>query len=319
MSFAWRAFSRTFAAALLVAVVTVSASAAEPLVDVSWLKANLGKPGVVILDLRSGGGATKQTYLAGHIPGAVFTDYAKDGWREKNKAGVAGMLPAPDKLEALIGRLGIDNQSHVVLVANGKTAADMGAATRVYWTLKVLGHDTVSILDGGHLAWIAPVGPDKKPVNPLETADVKPAAKTFTARLRNEMLVSRADVAAALANKTPLIDNRPYDFHVGLTKSPAAKRAGTLPGASHMPEGWVTENGGGHFRSKAQIGKLYAVQSIPTQGDQITFCNTGHWASLGWFVSSEILGNKTARMYDGSMAEWTQDPAAPVEQKVKAE
>ncbi|MGH6815294.1 MAG: sulfurtransferase, partial [Hyphomicrobiaceae bacterium] len=46
-------------------------------------------------------------------------------------------------------------------------------------------------------------------------------------------------------------------------------------------------------------------------------CSTGHWASLGWFVSSEILGNKDAKMYPGSMAEWTADAGRPVEQKVK--
>ncbi len=72
----------------------VAAWAAEPLVDVAWLKANLGKPGMVILSVRSGGGVGKDAWLKGHIPGAVFTDYAKDGWREKTAAGIEGQLPA---------------------------------------------------------------------------------------------------------------------------------------------------------------------------------------------------------------------------------
>lgn len=29
----------------------------------------------------------------------------------------------------------------------------------------------------------------------------------------------------------------------------------------------------------------------------------------------EVLGNKNTTMYDGSMAEWTADPARPVENK----
>lgn len=292
------------------------ASAAEPLVDVAWLKANLGKPNIVVLDVRSGGGVPKPAFLAAHIPGSVFTDYAKDGWREKNAAGVAGMLPAPAKLEQLIGRLGIDNSTHVVLVALGKTAADMGTATRLYWTFKVLGHDAVSVLDGGFLGWIAQVDKDKRPVNPLASGDTPVTPKTFKASVRKQMLVSRDDVKSAVTAGTTLVDNRPYDFFVGITKSPAAKRSGTLPGAKHVPEGWLTENGGGKFRTKAVLAKLYAHQSVPTSGDQITFCNTGHWASLGWFVASEILGNKSVRMYDGSMAEWTSDPAAPVEQRI---
>ncbi len=302
--------------ALMTLAAPLMAHAAEPLVSVAWVKAQLGKPGIVFLDVRSGAGVTKDVYLKGHIPGAIFTDYAKSGWREKTSAGVEGQMPAPDKLEQVIGRHGIDNASHVVLIAEGRSAADMGAATRIYWTLKVLGHDAVSILDGGFTAWLAEVDKDKRPVNPLEAQDVTPAAKTFKTSLRPDMLVSRDDVKQAIVSKTPLIDNRPYDFHVGLTKSAAAKRAGTLPNAQSVPEGWLTENGGGNFRSKAQLAKIYATQQVSTSGDQITFCNTGHWASLGWFVSSEILGNRQARMYSGSMAEWTQDASAPVDRKV---
>jgi thiosulfate/3-mercaptopyruvate sulfurtransferase len=304
--------------ALAVLAWPLSARAAEPLVRVAWLKANLGRPGVALLDVRSGAGVSKETWLRGHIPGAVFTDYVKGGWREKMD-GVEGQLPPIEKLEALIGRHGIDNATHVVLIPEGRTAQDMSAATRLYWTFKVLGHDEISILDGGFVAWLSDIDKDKRPVNPLSTIEMTPQAKTFKASLRKDMLVSREHVKQALAANMPLIDNRPYDFHVGLNKSPAAKRAGTLPTAQSIPEGWMMENGGGVFRSKAQLAKIYANQKVAITGDQISFCNTGHWATLGWFASSEILGNKQARMYSGSMADWTQDTAAPVERKVAVE
>jgi thiosulfate/3-mercaptopyruvate sulfurtransferase len=294
-----------------------SAHASQPLVDVAWVKANLGKPGILFLDVRSGAGISKEIYLKGHIPGAVFTDYAKGGWREKTAEGVEGQLPRVDKLEKVIGAHGIDNDTHVVLIPEGRFAQDMGAATRLYWTLKVLGHDKVSILDGGFMAWVGEVDKDKRPVNPLEASDVIPGPKTFKAKLRPEMLVNRQQVKAALEDKVPIVDNRPYDFHVGLTKSPAAKTAGTIPGSLHLPEGWFTQNGGGKFRSKAQLARLYQTARVPETGKQIMFCNTGHWASLGWFVSSEILGNKDVLMFSGSMSEWTQDASLPVHQIVK--
>lgn len=297
-------------------VLPVVSWAADPLVDVAWLKANLGKPGMVILDVRSGGGVSKEGYLKAHIPGAVFTDYAKDGWREKTAAGIEGQLPAPEKLEKVAGRFGIDGTTHVVLVPEGRTAQDMGAATRLYWTLKVLGHDEVSILDGGFQAWVAEVDKDKRPVNPLATDDVAPAARTFTARLRPEMLVGKDEMKQAVASGVTVVDNRPHDFHIGLTKSPAAKVAGTIPGSMSLPEGWLTENGGGKFRSKTQLAKLFRTAKVPESGKQISFCNTGHWASLGWFASSEIMGNKDARLYSGSMAEWTSDSSLPVDRIV---
>jgi thiosulfate/3-mercaptopyruvate sulfurtransferase len=308
---------RALCSLLFVVLACLPALAQGPLVDVVWLKDNLGKPGYVLLDVRSGSGKTKADYLAGHIPGAIFTDYAKGGWREKNAAGVDGMMPAPAKLERVIGALGIDNSTHVILIPEGRTAQDMGAATRLYWTFKVLGHDRVSILNGGYTAWLAPVDKDKKPLNPIERTDNQPVAKTFKANVRGEWIIAKADVEKAAAAKQPLVDNRPPDFFVGLTKSPAAKSAGTIPGAVSVPESWLTESNGGKFRTKDQLAKLYAVAGVSTSGRQVNFCNTGHWASLGWFASHEILGNKEALMYDGSMAEWTQDAKAPVEQKIK--
>ena len=52
-------------------------------------------------------------------------------------------------------------------------------------------------------------------------------------------------------------------------------------------------------------------------GEEITFCNTGHWASLGWFASHELLGNDKVRLYDGSMVEWSADDSLPMEVKAK--
>ena len=71
----------------------------------------------------------------------------------KNSEGIAGMLPPVDQISNLIGSLGIVNQDHVVLIPYGNSSSKMGTATRIYWTFKVLGHDKVSILNGGMAAY----------------------------------------------------------------------------------------------------------------------------------------------------------------------
>ncbi len=294
-----------FGAAVNLASVN-PAAAAEPLVDAAWVKAKAGSPGIVFLDLRF-----IRAYEAGHVPGAVHTNYGRDGWRVTRK-GVAGMLPEVGKLEALIGRLGIGNDSHVIILPAGLSAGEVGAATRIYWTLKLLGHDEVSILNGGMRAYA------KDKSNPLEKGRTRPRPKSFKASLRPELLASEEEVRAALNDGTLLIDNRPSDRYLGInTSKPTVARAGTLPGARGVPALWLTEEGGGVFRGAETVRRLYAVAGAPTQGPTITFCNTGHWASLGWFVSYEILGNRQTSMYDGSMAEWSRDPANPMERKVE--
>ena len=120
--------------------------AAEPLVDADWLLANLNNPKLVVLDLQP-----QATYRRLHIPGAVHSDYAD--WRKPDPRNTPKMIPSVSSLEQLIGGLGIDNETQVVLVVTGRSASEMAAATRVYWTLKALGHDEVSILDGGLVAY----------------------------------------------------------------------------------------------------------------------------------------------------------------------
>ncbi|MCB1761926.1 MAG: sulfurtransferase [Gammaproteobacteria bacterium] len=304
--------------ASMLLITSAMAWSNQPLVDVDWVKSNIGSPQVVFLDVRGQlDGLSKADYLRAHIPGAVYTDYAKDGWRVKDKNGTPGMLPPIDKLEQLIGDLGIDNASHVVIIPNGGKSLDMGTATRIYWTFKVLGHDDVSILDGGMLAYTKEVDEKtKNPVNPLEKGAVKPEAKSFKGSLREEMIVTKEDVKAAMASGVTLLDHRPNDQYIGINKHGSAARNGTIPGSHNLPESWLTRNGGGTFRQKSELEQLYAAAGVPANGAEISFCNTGHWASLGWFASSELMGNKASKMYDGSMLEWSADTALPVEQKI---
>lgn len=292
---------------VLTLFVANAAQAAPPLVDPAWIKDHIGKPGVVFLDVRGSPGA----FRAGHIPGAVFTSYGRDKWRvELNK--VPGMLPPVKTLEKLIGRLGIGNKDHVVLVPGGYSSGEMGVAARIYWTFKVLGHDGVSILDGGMAGYAANKG------NPLEKTFAPPQSKTFKANFRSEYLATAEDIKKALdGDGTALLDSRPNDQHLGINKSGSVKRPGTLKGAVNLPGKWTTVNNGGKFRTADLLRRLYAAAKAPTDGKTITFCNTGHWASLGWFVNSELLGNKKTKMYDGSLADWSSKPANPMDQRVK--
>lgn len=297
---------KMLAAAFAAFIALGSGAMAQPLVDAGWIKANKDKPGVVMLDVQP-----PAAYAASHVPGSVNTDFAKSGWRA-DKNGVPDMLNDGDKLEALIGSYGIDNATHVVLVPQGANAGEMGVATRIYWTFKILGHDRVSILDGGLAAWTA----DK--ANPVANGPAPAvAARAFKASFRPDLLATKADVAKAVqSGAVPLIDSRPEDQYMGINRNPKAKRNGTLPGAVNVPNSWMTENNGGRFRDPEAIRRLYAAAGASVAGPQIAFCNTGHLASVGWFVAHELLGNTEARLYDGSMVEWTADPAAPVVQKI---
>ncbi len=294
--------------------ISLTALAAEPVVDAAWVKAHSCDGNVRVLDVRNPlDGSSKTDYLKGHIPCAVHTNYLKDGWRSTVN-NVPAQLSNPDDLAKIIGGLGIDNDTHVVISHNGKNALDMGSATRIYWTFKVLGHDRVSILNGGYRGYTSDPG------NEIEKGNNKPEPKTFTVSLRPEMIATKEDVKMAIDDvSTVLVDIRPTHQFLGINRHPRSKRFGTVPSAKSFPESWATNNGGGSFRSAADLKQLYAAAGLETGGKQINFCNTGHWASLGWFVSHELLGNQEATMYDGSMVEWSADESLPIYRQVTLE
>lgn len=275
----------------------------QPLVDAAWLKANLGDPGLVVVDIRSVGKAGNP-YQKGHIPGAVDAPYGHFGWRAKVD-GVIGQLPPVKDIAARIGSLGIDGSKHVVIVPFGQTSSDFGAATRVYWTFKVLGHDAVSILDGGYRAWTG-AG------YALSSEPVTPQAVAFKATLRPELIADAATVAKAKKDGVALIDARPKAQYEGRVKSPVDRVAGTIPGAVNVEQSSFYDDKTATFASKPAIAALLKKVGVSQDDSEITFCNTGHWASVAWFGLSEVLGNKKTRLYDGSMTEWTADPSRPV-------
>ena len=280
------------------------AETATPLVSTGWLKQHLKDADVVVLDIRSaidGGGA--EAYVAGHIPGAVHSDYDKGGWRV-TRNGVPFMLPTLAELEKLIGETGIDEDSHVVVVPAGVHATDFGSAARVYWTLKVAGLTKISILDGGFAAWHA----EK---NAVEIGPSKPQPKIFTATLNKSLFVDAREVEAIERDGgATLIDARPASFFAGKEKAPAAQAYGHIPGAVSLDSATFYDAKANRLKPQAELASL-AASAVPA-GPVVAYCNTGHWAATDWFVLSELLGRKDTKLYYGSMVEWTSDANRPL-------
>ena len=298
---------RVLAAALLaciaIAATPAVAEPVEPLVSVQWLQAHQSDPAVVVLDVRSaidGGGA--EAYAKAHIPGAVHSDYDKGGWRV-TRNNVPFMLPTVPELEKLIGELGIDEDTHVVVVPAGVHVTDFGSAARTYWTLKVAGVAKVSILDGGHAAWVAEN-------NAVESGASKLSPKIFSATLDKAMLAEAGEVQRIeQSGGATLIDARPASFFAGKQKAPAAKAYGHIPGAVNADSATFYDAQANRLKPQAELAAIAAT--LP-EGPAVAYCNTGHWAATDWFVLSELLGRKDVRLYYGSMVEWTSDASRPL-------
>ena len=293
-----------FAVAAAFTAPAFAQSEITPLVDAEWLATNAGAENLVILDIRDNIEGTDLGDLP-YIANSVSAPYASAGWRTELD-GVPGMTPPIDEVTALIAGLGIDDDDHVVIVPWGTDSSEIGGATRVYWTFKYLGHDEVSILDGGWRQYDA-IGGERV----AELA--QPEAAEFTVDLQENLLATTDEVLAALESGITLVDGRPVEQYEGQSKSPVVATLGTIPGAINIPHSNFYSAEYARFAQPETVAALIEAVGVASDEENISFCNTGHWASVAWFGLSEILGNKNSSMYDGSMAEWTQDPARPVQ------
>jgi thiosulfate/3-mercaptopyruvate sulfurtransferase len=283
----------------LFCVASLTVQAAQPLLTPDQLEDRLSDPRTRVIDIRE-----PKFFPSGHVPGAVNAPYGQ--WR--GPASNPGELPDLPKLTALVQRLGLNADSHAVIVSNGSDATDFGSAARVYWTLKVLGIRDLSILNGGYRAWVAAGQEIRQGTSEVARTDFKPT-------IDRSQVATREEVAQAIeAQKAVLVDARPASFFKGETRHAGAKVAGTLPGAANLSHDRWFKPGTASFVSTDEARSIAATLGLESGRDTLSFCNTGHWAATNWFALSEVLGQTKAKLYAGSMVDWTSAPQAlPVE------
>lgn len=292
-------------AAVLAAGPTWAVELPGPLVDVNWLAAN--KDAVVLLDVRKKPEAFE---AQGHIPGAVLVPW-KDvrGKAVEDGTELIKMLPGPATFARLMKVSGVSGDSAVVITVDGLAPSDVFFGTRLYWQLKYFGHDKIAMLDGGNAAWAEAKRPLSKDKSAATAGNWKPTAE------RRELLATTADVAALVgAGGTDLVDVRTLDYHLGLEqKKDYVYQPGHIPGSKVVPNDLLLSHGKAKtFRDPGQLKATLAAMGVNLEAANVAYCNSGHLGSGLWFIMHELLGNKSAKLYDGSMHAWTKDQSRPV-------
>jgi thiosulfate/3-mercaptopyruvate sulfurtransferase len=269
------------------------------------------RPDVVVLDATTRLSVTddgvpytvvpdREGFLTAHVPGARFVDVQGD--LSDPDGRFAFTLPTAERFAAAMGELGIGDHTHVVVYDTTRTAW----ATRVWWMLRVFGHDAVSVLDGGLAGWQA-AG------HPVEAGDSAPAAPVpFTAAFRDHLVVGLGEVAAASTAGGVLVNALdPATFRGDGPVSPYSRR-GRIPNSRNLPGHDLLDPDTGRFLDRDSVAAALERAGILGADRAITYCGGGIAATLPAFAAYWVSGVEVA-VYDGSLSEWTTDPDLPVE------
>ena len=247
------------------------------IVDCRWA---LGRPGAGAL-----------AFADGHLPGAIHLDL-DDDLADPNGWGAPGRhpLPSPAEFTADLALAGIGNEHHVVAYD------DVGGwvAARLWWMLDVLGHERVSVLDGGIDAWTAAGGD-------LTTEKTEwPPARLELAPSWSRV-IGRDELKARLGSFVLLDARAPARYRGEM--EPIDPVAGHIPTARNLPvEANLDE---GRMRPGADLAASFAeLGADGTSGPVVTSCGSGV-SALHHALALRVAGLPDPLLYVGSYSDWS--------------
>lgn len=276
----------------------------EAVVSTDWLAAHMHDPQVRIADVRwyllDKTKDGRQEYLRGHIPGAVFVDVDSALAAPFGQGPGRHPLPSARVFSEAASRAGIGPDTHVVAYDDSGGAS----AARLWWLLRYYGHNSVSLLDGGIVRWVAEG-------RPLETQEPSVPRATFVPRPQRGWVLDQATVNEFRDDPSALIlDVRAAERYRGEVE-PIDPRAGHVPGAVSAPYS-------GNFRSaddprflepdrlRARFEELGAGRAEKI----VSYCGSGVNACQN-ILALHLAGFENTLLYEGSWSDWCRNPERP--------
>jgi thiosulfate/3-mercaptopyruvate sulfurtransferase len=270
---------------ILTALAVVAATTGGLLVSPAELADALKDPATVVVAV----GNSEDDFIAGHIPGARFVRYDDIAI---DSGGLSSELPPIDQLRKVLSAAGISDKSKVVIYGSAITAA------RMFFTLDYFGHPGAKILNGGLNAWKAGGGAIE--ISPLPKA----ASATLTPKPQPDRAVSADWIKERLSSsKMTLLDARPDPEFTGADGGMGGAHVkGHLPDAQQLVWNSLLDSTG-KFLPDAELRKKFEAIGARANTPLVSYCMVGMRASVTYFVSRHL--GYDARMYDGSIVDWT--------------
>ena len=270
----------------------------SPIIEVDELMQISENQNLRIFDVRTGSNA-KENYIKKHLDYSVFVDLNSDlAEIDDPKNGGRHPLPKFEDFIKILGELGIDKNSHVVIY-DDKNGAN--AAARFWWMLRAVGHKKVQVLDGG----LQVAQNQNYPLSSVE--EYYPETK-YISDYQDWQLpqVWINDVKKASQDSDSMIvDVRESQRFDGIME-PIDLVAGHIPNAHNFP---FIDNldEKGLFKSPEVLRNLYSELFDNYEKSKIIFhCGSGVTACHS-LLALDYAGFDIPNLYVGSWSEWSRN------------
>lgn len=205
---------------------------------------------------------------------------------------VESFLVGPDRFQALMREIGLNNDSRVVIYDGGNSLA----AARLFYALDYYGFSNASILNGGLEGW-------KQKGMEVEVDPVTASSGNFEVNLQENLSCDFEYIMAASEDDNKIIfDARSAEEYSG--EDERAEKSGHIPNAVHLEWNTVLEPEGiPYFQSAENIQEIFESKGITPDKEVIPHCHTNVRGSHAYFTL-RLMGYDSVRPYEGSWAEY---------------
>jgi thiosulfate/3-mercaptopyruvate sulfurtransferase len=266
------------------------------IISAQKLLEQIDNPDLIIFDCRfslADTDAGHRNYRQSHIPGAHYVDLNKD--LSSPIRDYTGRHPLPDfrVLTKKLSSWGVHNRKQVV-VYDDKCG---GFAARMWWLLRIMGHENVAVLDGGFSFWLTHKFPT---TTSLPKTNKSTSYRTY---LDKNQWLEALDIENGLAtNLILLIDARTSERFTGL-KEPIDPIAGHVPKAKNLPFQHNFDSNGLFLKPDILREQFLNITKSTEPSKVVHMCGSGITAIFN-LLAMEVAGLHGSKLYAGSWSEW---------------
>ena len=266
----------------------------KKLVDAEYLLNNRTNNNVVVIDAR--GGMLEEGSLM--YDKAIVVDWTDISLLGEFGGEDLGKLLSKENYQQIFSKLGITDESEVLVYGFTMPEQGFGDEARVLYTFSYAGFDNVRFIDGG-FKQVQKLGFNKKYVPTTDRIDVSDVVRSEATQ--NEKAIYTDELLSKIGNTDVQIIDTRLEVEYNGRVIYGENKAGHIPGAISLPFNSLVDSNG-FLKSREVLEKYVTDKGLDKTKLQVTYCTTGVRASYVAVILEE-LGFKV-RNYEPSFARY---------------